>query len=56
MLQSLRDNFSDADGNVTIAANTPTGLTRLPIPSVSRIRYRVNVSPIVHSYGNGKRT
>jgi hypothetical protein len=30
-------NLVDADGNVTIAANTPTGPTRLPIPSVSPI-------------------
>jgi hypothetical protein len=35
--QSLRA-ILDADGNVTIAANTPTGPTRLPIPSVSPIR------------------
>jgi hypothetical protein len=36
--QSLRDNFSRCRRNVTIAANTPTELTRLPIPSVSQIR------------------
>jgi hypothetical protein len=28
----------NADGNVTIAANTQRDLTRLPIPSVSQIR------------------
>jgi hypothetical protein len=33
--QSLQNNLVDADGNVTIAANTPTGPTRLPIPSES---------------------
>jgi hypothetical protein len=46
----------DADGNVTIAANTPTGPYTV-IPSVSPIRPQgVNVSPSCYSYANSKRS